>query len=338
MASTKESEPTELSAGLVMVCDWLPPSFGAVGQYMLEFAKEQAFSGSQALLIGLGHDAIETETRPVGQGSLTVWRLAAPPATKGSLLQRGLWALRTNFALVRAVNHGIRQQNKVMPGRGRLVVTGSPPFLSTIILLINHFVWKRHITYRMTDFYPETILAAGKAPWLKLLLPAFKRVRDLADTLEVLSQDQTRRLLEQGLPSHKIMLRRDRAPIDIRRDAEPLPTPFEPHERILLYSGNLGVAHPIDVFCEAYRQHIQKGSNRVRLWMNGQGARINELRAYCATHGLPLYTSSPVPLEQLPRLLITPDAHLILLGKPFWAMSCRRKFMAASTVASLFFT
>ncbi len=93
------------------------------------------------------------------------------------------------------------------------------------------------------------------------------------------------------------MLRRDRAPIDIRRDAEPLPTPFEPHERILLYSGNLGVAHPIDVFCEAYRQHIQKGSNRVRLWMNGQGARINELRAYCATHGLPLYTSSPVPLS-----------------------------------------
>jgi len=30
---------------LVYICDWLPPDFGAVGQYALQFSREEAARG-----------------------------------------------------------------------------------------------------------------------------------------------------------------------------------------------------------------------------------------------------------------------------------------------------
>jgi colanic acid biosynthesis glycosyl transferase WcaI len=318
-ASPRIPDRAESLPSLIMVCDWLPPEFGAVGQYMLEFAEEAAARGTDALLIGLSHAEESTEERSIGAGRLTIRRLFAPAAPKGNLLVRGLWALRANLALGWAVHRGIRASRRMGKDKsGELIVTGSPPFLSTILLLLNRGFWHRKVTYRITDFYPETVLAAGKAPWLRLLLPLFRKVRALADTLEVLSLDQARRLKEQGFAEDRIVLRRDRSPARITPETTPLASPFEPGDCILLYSGNLGVAHPIEVFCEAYRRHIQTGSNRVRLWMNGQGVRVAELRAYCAGHGLPLHVTAPVPLEKLPGLLMAADAHLILLGRPFW--------------------
>ena len=38
---------------LVYICDWLPPDFGAVGQYSLMFATELAEQGQHVALVGL---------------------------------------------------------------------------------------------------------------------------------------------------------------------------------------------------------------------------------------------------------------------------------------------
>ena len=60
----------------VIVCDWIPPEFGAVGQYMHRRALGLAAAGQQVVLIGLGQ---------VGQiehhGLLTIVRLAASDAS-----------------------------------------------------------------------------------------------------------------------------------------------------------------------------------------------------------------------------------------------------------------
>ena len=38
---------------LVYICDWLPPDFGAVGQYAVLFAREWARDGWDVTLVGL---------------------------------------------------------------------------------------------------------------------------------------------------------------------------------------------------------------------------------------------------------------------------------------------
>jgi hypothetical protein len=295
------------------VCDWLPPAFGAVGQYMLPVARARAAAGADVVLIGLSKNAGSIEEAAVCDGRLRIVRIDASATPKKGLLRRGLWAMRINFRLIRQTHLALRRRE-----RGELIVTGSPPFLSSIMIVINKLLWRQRLVYRITDFYPETILASGQASWLRFVKPLFKAIRARADEIEVLGWDQQRRLLEDGIAPDKIKLVRDGSPVPLGSHLEPLASPFPPDARILLYSGNLGVAHPIDVFCEAYRRHVHDGSNRVRLWVNGVGARIPDLAAYCRAHDLPLHLSGPVEIDRLGRLLMTPDAHLILLGDSYW--------------------
>ena len=38
----------------VIVCDWLPPAFGAVGQYMMQRAEKLAAEGQTVSIVGPG--------------------------------------------------------------------------------------------------------------------------------------------------------------------------------------------------------------------------------------------------------------------------------------------
>ncbi len=38
---------------LLYLCDWLPPDYGAVGQYSLQYARELAAEGRDVVLAGL---------------------------------------------------------------------------------------------------------------------------------------------------------------------------------------------------------------------------------------------------------------------------------------------
>ena len=49
------------------------------------------------------------------------------------------------------------------------------------------------------------------------------------------------------------------------------------------------------------------------LWLNATGAKADRVEEILRRRGLPLHRGRPVPLEHLPRLLVTPDAHLITL-------------------------
>jgi hypothetical protein len=197
-------------------------------------------------------------------------------------------------------------------------VSGSPPLLSYWLLLQNRLFWKKRIVYRMTDFYPEVALAAGKARWLAWAKPAFKALRRTAHQIELLGYDQAARLSDDAALAPRITIWRDSSPIENWGAVEARERPFKAPYRILLYSGNLGVAHETDTICEAYRRHVRQGSDRVRLWINGTGVRIAQVQRFCETHGLPLAVSPPAPLGELAGVLKAADAHLITLEAPFW--------------------
>src|SRR5690606_15071278 len=87
---------------LVYLCDWLPPEFGAVGQYALAEAQARAAGGERVTLVGLATRADAVSEERLGAGHLTVIRLATSVYDRADLFARLLWTLGTNLRLVAA--------------------------------------------------------------------------------------------------------------------------------------------------------------------------------------------------------------------------------------------
>jgi hypothetical protein len=80
---------------VVIIADWLPPDFGAVGQYMQMRARALAERGHEVTLIGLSSTAASLTTQVMGGGSLTEIRLKTTEVPRRSLVSRLLWTLWT---------------------------------------------------------------------------------------------------------------------------------------------------------------------------------------------------------------------------------------------------
>lgn len=285
-----------------------------MGQYALIRARDRAAAGEDVTLVGLSSTRASVEDEAIGRGRLRVVRLRRPPYDRGRFGQRAAWTLVTNVRLIAAARRAIR-------GADEILFTGSPPFLVFLLVPLNALFWRKRLTYRITDFFPEVLIAdrEGVVPLaLSMLFRATVALRRRVESFEVLGEDQRRRLHEIGIPDERIALVPDPSPVAIPAGTEPLPLP-EPlrGKVVLLYSGNYGVPHDHETFLAGYRRHHREGSGRVMLWLNATGAKADLVEALLRGEGLPVHRTRPVPLEELPRLLVTPAAHLITLRDSF---------------------
>jgi hypothetical protein len=297
---------------IVIIADWLPPDFGAVGQYMQMRARSFASHGHDVTLVGLSSKAASVARETTGAGRLTQVRLAAREVPRGSLFRRLLWTVWTNLRLVLSAYAYLRMADGIL-------FTGSPPFLIHLLVPLK-WLWRGKLIYRITDFHPECLIAAqeGRSWLLGLVLALTNAWRRRVDGFEVLGEDQLRRLIETGIPRSRIALVRDGSPVSFTRGHSPEPLPADLAGRcVLLYSGNYGVAHEVDTVFEGYRLHHQAGTGRVRLWLSAAGAGTEELVRRFAASKLPFHRSAPVPLERLAGLMEAPDAHLVTLKDSF---------------------
>ncbi len=300
---------------LVYLCDWLPPDFGAVGQYAVMHCRDRAALGYEVTLVGLtsGQQASLTE-ETVGAGMVRTLRLPAPPLDRASLGRRLAWTVRTNARLIaRAWTY--------LSAADEILFTGSPPFLLHFLVPLNVLLRKRLI-YRIADFHPECLIASRSTP-SKVLDAALSLtiwLRRRVQLFEASGEDQVRLLRHYGIPASNIVLKRDPPPVELTGDEVPLPVPAElAGKKILLYSGNWGVAHDTDTFLDAYIRHHRAGSGTVGLWLNAIGAGADVVEQRLKDEGLPVARGRPVPFGDLGRLLVTPDAHLITLRDGFVA-------------------
>ncbi|GEP56569.1 glycosyltransferase family 4 protein [Reyranella soli] len=297
---------------VVIIADWLPPDFGAVGQYMLLRAQALAERGHDVTLIGLASGASSMRREARGGGALTEVRLQARPVPRGSLLGRLAWTVWTDLRLVAAGFRYLRAADGIL-------FTGSPPFMIHLLAPLR-FLWRGRLVYRITDFHPECLIAAQARPSLalSLLLALTNFWRRRVDGFEVLGLDQKRRLAATGVADQRIALVRDGSPVDFSADdaIEPLPAALA-DACVLLYAGNYGVAHELDTVAEGYAQHHRTGSGRVRLWLSATGMAAEELAGRLSAQGVPFHRSPPVPLERLAGLLRSPHAHLVTLKDAF---------------------
>jgi hypothetical protein len=299
---------------LVYICDWLPPDFGAVGQYAILFAREWAREGWDVTLVGLTNGKTSRKTaEPIGGGSLEVLRIHRRTYQKQKLASRLVWTVASNILLLAAAFRAMRRSDAVL-------FTGSPPLMLHFIAPLNLFLRKRLI-YRITDFHPECLIAerGSNGPILRLLLRLTQFWRRRIDTFEVLGTDQARRLEECGIAARQIWLKRDPSPVAFAQGLIPLPLPEELRggSGVILYSGNWGVAHEERTFIEAYTQYSCQSQYGLRFWLNATGAKVDRVERELRSRGVPVYRSSLVPLDDLPRLLLAADVHLVTLRDPF---------------------
>jgi hypothetical protein len=296
----------------VLLTDWLPPEFSAVSQYAELIAREEAEKGANVVLVGIRSAEDTDVVQPLGRGSLRIIGIRRPMVMRRKWFHRLMWAFATNVALiVRAWPH-LRLCDVIR-------FSGAPPFMLHVVSAANVILRKRMV-YRMTDFYPECIAAAlGREPLpLKVMRILTYRLRRRVDEFEVLGLDMKQRILECGVDPERVVLRRDRSPVDIPKETPPLPLPDSlKGKKTLLYSGNWGVAHEVDTFLAGYAKHHREGSGSVILWLNATGAGADEVERRLTAAKLPLFRQALVPLADLPRLLVTPDAHLITLRPSF---------------------
>ena len=294
------------------VCDWLPPDFGAVGQYADAATREEASRGAHVVLVGLTSGRASAETEMIGRGRRTTIRLRARSCHRTRLVRRLAWTVETNTRLIIAAWAYMRGANGV-------TFTGSPPLFLHWIALAN-IVLRKPLTYRITDFHPECLIAArgGRAgPLLRAVLALTWFWRRRVHRFEVVGRDQIGTLIAGGIPASRIRLSRDKAPVTVR-DGPAAPRPPGTRGRtLLLYSGNWGLAHDVDTVLAAYRAHHRWGSGRTLLWLNATGQRASELREVLRREGLAFVDGAPVPLDRLAPLLMAADAHLVTLAAGF---------------------
>jgi Glycosyl transferase 4-like domain len=300
---------------LVYICDWLPPDFGAVGQYAMMDTRAWASDGWMVSLVGLttGPSIYSSQPELVGTGSVEVIRVHRRTYQKQRFLSRLVWTVVSNILLLAAAFRAMR-------GADAVLFTGSPPLMLHFIAPLNVFLRKRLI-YRIMDFHPECLIAErGRSG---LLLRALLRLtyfwRRRVDAFEVLGLDQARRLKDIGIEEERIRIKPNPSPVTFAPGLAPLPLPDELRggSGVILYSGNWGVAHDDNTFIQAYSEYYTQSNCPLRFWLNATGGKADRVEREFRSRGVPIYRSSLVPLEELPRLLLAADVHLVTLRDPF---------------------
>lgn len=302
----------------MLLCDWLPPDFGAVGQYTLQRARYLKLRGHHVTVVGFSSIAnrIDHEEGPDGRGSLRVVCVRRGSYDRSSLRQRAWWTFCANLALLAAAQPYLSAVDEI-------IFTGSPPFLLHFILPL-HFRLRRRMVYRITDFHPECLIAEWNASgrsaprWLRAIhrLTLFWRRR--VGTIEIIGEDQAARLIEQGLGDVPTRTVRDPSPVRFTAEVVAAERPAElVGRRVLLYSGNFGVAHDHATIVEALAALERSAPGRAAFWLNAVGAKADVVEELLRGAGVCVHRSKPVPLAELPALMRAADAHLITLRDEF---------------------
>jgi hypothetical protein len=299
---------------LVYICDWLPPDFGAVGQYAMLGAREWAKKGSLVTLVGLtSGQSSQQGPESVGRGSLEIIRVHRRTYNKNKFGSRLAWTVFSNLLLLGAAFSAMYRADAVL-------FTGSPPLMLHFLAPLNILLRKRLI-YRIMDFHPECLIAERGRSGLLLrgLLHLTYFWRRRVDTFEVLGHDQARRLADIGISKERIRLAPNLSPVRFSPGLRPLRLPDQlcGGSGVILYSGNWGVAHDENTFIEAYTEYFHQSKSGLRFWLNATGAKADRVEREFRARGVPIYRSRLVPLEDLPRLLIAADVHLITLRNRF---------------------
>ncbi len=198
----------------------------------------------------------------------------------------------------------------LLPKADVVVSMTTPPLISLLGAAIKllrgsrHFIWEQ-------DLYPEIavdlnyIKPGGLTHRITGMLA--DAVRRHADGIIVLGPCMRDRLIARGVRAEKISIAEHWASSEA---ITPLPRPGNSSELVLLYSGNLGLAHDLETIEGAMLS--LRDDARFRFLFSGTGGRRAELSAFCERNGIANVEMRPfVARDRLSEGLAAGDVGLV---------------------------
>ncbi len=186
----------------------------------------------------------------------------------------------------------------------------TPPLISLLGTSIQILRGSRHYIWEQ-DVYPDIavdldhIRKGGFLDRLTGALADFSRRR--ADGVIALGECMRDRLISRGIAADKIFVAEHWAN---SANITPMPRPGNPEELVVLYSGNLGLAHDLDTILGAVL--ALKDDPRFRFLFVGTGGRRKELTEFCEANEIHSVEMRPfVARDKLSEGLAAGDIGLV---------------------------
>jgi glycosyltransferase involved in cell wall biosynthesis len=301
------------------------PDPASVGQHMADAAAEMARRGWRVKVLtsarGYNDPSVRYKPSEVIDG-VEVRRLPLSSFGKKSLPVR---ALAAALFMVQTIVHGVFTRGLSGPpgDSGAILVSTSPPMCIIAALVIRLLRLGRvPIKFWVMDINPDQLISLGKIG--RDSLPAramnfFNRwiLRASSDVV-VLDKFMARTMNDKLDVSPKMAVLppwpHEDSVEPVRHDDNPFRTQHAlGGRRVLMYSGNHGIALPLETFLKAAARF--KDDPRVAFLFIGDGVRKKEVEATIREHALKNMLSLPYqPLSNLRFSLSAADAHLVSVG------------------------
>lgn len=227
------------------------------------------------------------------------------------------------------------------PRRPDVVITlTTPPFIGVVGAMMQRLRGCRYLYWAM-DLYPDVLTAAGvlydNALTTRVLSRINRGCMNQADRVVVLGRCMQQRVQDQGVDAEKI------ATIGIwpvnapEHAAGPEDSPYRTEwgltgKRVVMYSGNFGLAHDVDTILHAMLALRERDD--IRFVFVGGGKRIPQVQAFVKTHGLSNVMFQPYqPRERLNDLLGCADVHLVSQSAAFTGVVVPSKLLGIMCAA-----
>jgi glycosyltransferase involved in cell wall biosynthesis len=289
------------------------PDHASTAQHLTDLAESLAERGIECHVLTSQSRYQLGEPRPPAHEVKNGVHVHRVPAT--SLGRGGTWSRMTDYLSFYA---GACARAVLMRRFDVVVTLTTPPIIGLIGVFLKRLKGTRHIYWSM-DLHPDASLALGRMSPRKLFPRLMNRlskfVYNQADRVVALGPYMADRIALKDVPAERIAI----IPVWARRDEiYPTPRAANPLRKslsigdafVVMYSGNLGLAHSFDEFLEAARR-LRDRADVVFVFVGG-GPRFGEVRA--AQEREPLDNVRLLdyfPRAQLHTSLSLADVHLI---------------------------
>ncbi len=276
------------------------PDAAATSQLLTDVARRLVAEGHDVHVIcgASGYSTAQGQKAP----PVCIHRVAGRRFSRGTL---GRLLSYSNFYLL-ATWRALR-----VPRPDVVVTLTTPPLLSLLGNLVKLARGSRHVVWEM-DMYPDVAVDLnyfGRGGFLDRVVGALADVsRAYADTIIALGECMRDRLAARGVPTGKIEVAdnwADSTAIPV------LPKEGDSDRFVLLYSGNLGLAHDLETVEGAMQ--VLRSDPRFSFVFVGSGGRRQELSDFAKREGITSLQLRPyVAREGLARELAQGDVGLVL--------------------------
>ena len=319
------------SARILLVNQHYWPDHASTAQHLTDLAEALAEAGHEVhVLCSRRGSRPDTPPRPASEErkGVRIHRVGATGLGRRSTLRRMADYLSFHAS---AASKAVR-----LPRFDVVVTLTTPPLIGVVGSLLRRFRGSAHIAWSM-DLHPDASIALGSMSSRNPIVTGLAWVSDSvargADRVVALGPYMADRLLAKRVRPGRLVTipvwsRREEI-VPVSREANRLRESLGFGDRFLvMYSGNVGLAHTFEDFLEAAR--LLRDRPEILFLFAGDGPRLREVLDAKAADGLEnLRRLESVPRDRVGEFLGLADVHLISLRPEMAGISVPGKLYGA---------